>query len=62
MQKQSIANILLYGMAQQHTPAEFGIDDRIISAMVEGWNENVYVFPRQSIRLQKKRQKQYKLM
>ncbi len=62
MQKQNIANILLYGMAQQHTPAEFGADERIISEMVEGWNQNVYIFPHYGIKLQKNRQKKYHLM
>ncbi len=62
MPKQSIANILLYGMAQQHTPAEFGVDDRIISEVVEGWNRHIYIFPQNGIRLQKNRQKKYDLM
>ena len=62
MQKQSIANILLYDMAQKHTPAEFGVDDRIISEVVEGWNRHIYIFPQNGIRLQKNLRKKYDLM
>ncbi len=62
MPKQSIANILLYDMTQKHAPAEFVVDDRIISEVVEGWNRHIYFFPQNGIRLQKKRQKKYDLM
>lgn len=62
MQKQSIANILLYGMAQKYTPAEFGADESIISEVVESWNRHIYIFPQNGIRLQKNRRKKYDLM
>ena len=62
MPKQNIANILLYGMAQKQAPAEFGIDDRIISEVVEGWNQNMYIFPKPSLKLLPRQPKKYDLM
>lgn len=62
MPKQNIANILLYDMAQKYAPSEFGTDSRVISEVVEGWNKNVYVYPKYSIKFQKRRQKKYDLM
>lgn len=62
MQEQDIANILLYDMAQRRVPLELGVDRRLISEMVEGWNQNKYVFPQYNLRLQKRHNKKYDLM
>lgn len=62
MSKQNIANILLYGMAQKQAPSEFGIDDRIISEVVEGWNQNMYIFPQSGLKFWSRQSKKYDLM
>ncbi len=62
MLKQDIANILLYDIAQKYTPSEFGVDNRIISEMVEGWNKNMYVFPKHNFKFAKRSPQKYDFM
>ena len=62
MQEHNIANILLYDMAQKHIPIEAEVNRHLISEIVEGWNQNRYVFPKHSIKFQKPRYKKYDLM
>lgn len=62
MQKQNIANILLYNMTSEYAPTELGADKRIISEIVDGWNQNIYVYPKYSIKLNPHRTKKYNLM
>lgn len=62
MQEQNIANILLYDMMPKQKPAGLDIDNLIISEIVEGWNKNIYVIPKHSLKFQKCRHKKYDFM
>ena len=62
MQEQNIANILLYDMMPKQKPAGLDIDNLIISEIVEGWNKNIYVIPKRSLKFQKCQHKKYDFM
>ncbi|MBQ8482116.1 MAG: hypothetical protein IJ532_06235 [Alphaproteobacteria bacterium] len=50
MHKQNIADFILYDMNKNHVRSGFGVDSRIISEVVEGWNRNIYITPNERIK------------
>lgn len=62
MRQQNIANIILYDVAKRYSPQETGVDSSLISEVVEGWNQNIYVVPAQSVRFLKNKPPKYVLM
>lgn len=49
MYNDNIANFILYDMAKSKPFHNYGVDSNIISEVVEGWNRQIYVFPKQSL-------------
>lgn len=62
MQKTNIADFILYDLAQTKINNDFGINSGIISDVVEGWNNNVYVVPNKTIKFARKKTKNFRLM
>lgn len=50
MHKQNIADFILYDMKKNHVTCGFGIDAGLISKVVEGWNQNIYVAPNENLK------------
>lgn len=62
MKQQNIANVILYDISKRRTSAEAIINTGLISEVVEGWNQNIYIIPPQSLRLHKPPTAKYILM
>lgn len=62
MQQQNIMNVLLYDMSQRRAPQEIITTNNIINEVVEGWNQNKYVFPQYQIKFKQHRPKTYRIM
>jgi len=45
MQQKSIADYILYDISKHRIPDSFGISSEIISEVVEGWNQSIYITP-----------------
>ena len=50
MHKQNIADFILYDINKSHVKNGFGVDAGVISDVVEGWNQRIYVTPSENIR------------
>lgn len=62
MQQQDIMNVLLYDMSQRRAPQEIITTNNIINEVVDGWQQNKYVFPQHNIKFQHQQRKTYRLM
>ena len=54
-------NVLLYNISNHYTPEEI-TTGRLISEVIDGWQQNKYVFPQQPIKLKHQQHKTYRLM
>lgn len=63
MQDNNIANYIVYDLSKKiYMPSEMPVNRRIISRVVDGWNEKIYVIPDEAMRLQRRKNKKYTLM
>ncbi len=62
MQEQTIANIILSDILNKNVSAKSNTDNKVISEVVESWNKNIYIIPKQSLKFQKRRAKKYDFM
>lgn len=62
MLKQNIANFILYNLAHTEIQLEPKNSSGLISEVVEGWNNNIYITPSQPIQINKSTNKKITLM
>lgn len=62
MVEQNIMNVLLYDISQSRTADEIYLNNQIISELVDGWNQQKYVFPRKKIKFDSVKNNKYRLM
>ena len=62
MPQQDIMNLLIYDLSHHRAPQEISSNKKIISEIVEGWNQNKYVFPQHKINFTHQKNKDYRLM
>ncbi len=63
MQDSKIANYILYDLTKKiNVPRGFGVNSNIISDVVEGWDQRVYIVPNQSLKLHHREPKKYHFM
>lgn len=63
MQDSKIANYILYDLAKKiNVPRGFGVNGNLISDVVEGWDQRIYIVPNQSLKLHHHEPKKYQLM
>ncbi|MBR1825438.1 MAG: hypothetical protein IJ770_02520 [Alphaproteobacteria bacterium] len=62
MSQQNIMNVLLYDISQSRTTDKIYLDTHIISALVDGWNQQKYVFPHDKIKFKRDVNTKYRLM
>ena len=62
MLKQNIANFILYNLEHTDLQQSMKVDTGLISDVVEGWNKQIYITPKQPIILNKSTNKKITLM
>ena len=63
MQNTQIANYILFDLEQKHKlPLNFDVSSQVISEVVEGWNQNIYVVPKKAVKIFHEDTKKYVLM
>ena len=63
MPNNNIANYIVADLQRQHkVPYNYTLNRRIISEVVEGWNQKIYVVPARAVNLWHKENKKYELM
>jgi hypothetical protein len=63
MQNTQIANYILFDLEQKRKLSlNFDVSSQVISEVVEGWNQNIYVVPKQAVKIFHKDTKKYVLM
>lgn len=62
MYKHNIANFILYDMSKSYVRNSFGVDNGLISKVVEGWNSEVYVTPSENIRFYRDNRRAEKIL
>lgn len=63
MQNNNIANYIVYDLSKKvYMPSEMPVNRRIISRVVDGWNEKIYIVPHEAVHLQRSESKKYTLM
>ena len=53
MYKQNIANFILYNLAHTDIYQGVNVNKGLISEVVEGWNQQIYITPNQPIKINK---------
>ncbi len=62
MQNKDVINVLLSNLANEKVKTGFGVNSGIISDVVEGWNQNIYVVPNKIILNKDPNNKKFNIM
>ena len=62
MQNKDIINVLLSDLAHEKVKTGYGVNSGIISDVVEGWNQNIYVVPNKIVLNKHSSNKKFEIM
>lgn len=62
MIKQNIAQYIINDLSRNRVPEGFGVNSSVISEVVEGWNQNIYVEPNHTLKINRTQPQKYILM
>jgi len=63
MQNNEIANYIIYDLSKKiYVPTDLRVNTRVISRVVDDWNEKIYVVPNEAVKLHQNQHKKYVLM